>query len=329
MDGMSFLISFWIVVVLGLCIIVIVLSIQNADLKQQLSDMRIRELMYNRDSQFMQSVLADQVTHQNRDPRYTDAFGYVQTHLLQTPPDDCRTHEYSYRRFGRNRAIYVLPKILSPMTFQQQRTYKRIARALCDYIFSFGLLAVIYFFAAPPHKSAVLWGAIILTFVWTFIMSRLDKRSIDFIPDQRERKGMSSHRLEFNNRFDWIAFSYQIFSVTLGYAVGVWILHLFNDPLFLIIMCVVIIISAGIQCIYHSRNTYTIEGEMLHIKEYSLFRPLTEIHIPVSDISAIRIKAPYSPVRSRLVLTVAGIDRELRCTTNIIPLAQALATTSL
>jgi len=64
MDGMSFLISFWIVVVLGLCIIVIVLSIQNADLKQQLSDMRIRELMYNRDSQFMQSVLADQVTHQ-------------------------------------------------------------------------------------------------------------------------------------------------------------------------------------------------------------------------------------------------------------------------
>lgn len=215
------------------------------------------------------------------------------------------------------------------MTFQQQRTYKRIARALCDYIFSFGLLAVIYFFAAPPHKSAVLWGAIILTFVWTFIMSRLDKRSIDFIPDQRERKGMSSHRREFNNSFDWIAFSYQIFSVTLGYAVGVWILHLFNDPLFLIIMCVVIIISAAIQCIYHSRNTYTIEGEMLHIKEYSLFRPLTEIHIPVSDISAIRIKAPYSPFRSRLVLTVSGVDRELRCTTNIISLAQALTTASL
>ena len=69
MDGMSFLISFWIVVVLGLCIIVIVLSIQNADLKQQLSDMRIRELMYNRDSQFMQSVLADQVTHQTNRPQ--------------------------------------------------------------------------------------------------------------------------------------------------------------------------------------------------------------------------------------------------------------------
>ena len=34
------------------------------------------------------------------------------------------------------------------MTFQQQRTYKRIVRALCDYIFSFGLLAVIYFFAS-------------------------------------------------------------------------------------------------------------------------------------------------------------------------------------
>ena len=215
------------------------------------------------------------------------------------------------------------------MSFQQQRTYKRTARALCDYIFSFGILAVIYFFAAPPHKSAVLWGSVIIAFVWTFIMSRFDKRSIDFIPDKNGRKGMSSQRREFNNRFDWIAFSYQVFSITLGYAVGVWILHLFNDPLFLIIMCVIIIISAAIQCFYHSRNTYTIEGEMLHIKEYSLFRPLTEIHIPVSDISAIRIKAPYSPVRSRLVLTVGGIDRELRCTTNIIPLAQALTTTSL
>ncbi|MBO7456366.1 MAG: hypothetical protein J6T71_00915 [Paludibacteraceae bacterium] len=215
------------------------------------------------------------------------------------------------------------------MTFQQQRMFKRIVRALCDYIFSFGMLAVIYFYAAPPHKSAVLWGAVIIAFVWTFIMNQFDKRSIDFIPDKKERKGMSSQRLEFNNSFDWIAFSYQVFSITLGYAVGVWILDIFNDPLFLIIMCIIIIISAAIQCIYHSRNTYTIEGDTLHIKEYSLFRPLTEIHIPISEISAIRIKAPYSPVRSRLVLTVEGIDRELRCTTNIIPLAQALATTSL
>ena len=69
MDGMSLLITIWLVVILGLCIIVIVLSIQNADLKQQLSDMRIRELMYNRDSQFMQSVLADQVTHQTKTVR--------------------------------------------------------------------------------------------------------------------------------------------------------------------------------------------------------------------------------------------------------------------
>ena len=69
MDGMSLLITIWLVVILGLCIIVIVLSIQNADLKQQLSDMRIRELMYNRDSQFMQSVLADQVTQQANRPQ--------------------------------------------------------------------------------------------------------------------------------------------------------------------------------------------------------------------------------------------------------------------
>ena len=69
MDGMSLLITIWLVVILGLCIIVIILSIQNADLKQQLSDMRIRELMYNRDSQFMQSVLADQVTQQTNRPQ--------------------------------------------------------------------------------------------------------------------------------------------------------------------------------------------------------------------------------------------------------------------
>lgn len=57
------------IILLGLEIAVMVLSVQKSNLKQQLSDMRIRELMYNRDSKVMQSVLADQVTRQSNRPQ--------------------------------------------------------------------------------------------------------------------------------------------------------------------------------------------------------------------------------------------------------------------
>ena len=71
MDEMTFFISLWVVllIILGLEIAVIILSIRNANLKQQLADMRIRELMYSRDSKILQSVLTDQLTRQTNHPQ--------------------------------------------------------------------------------------------------------------------------------------------------------------------------------------------------------------------------------------------------------------------
>lgn len=69
MNGTTLVIVCGIIILLGLEIAVVVLSVQKSNLKQQLTDMRIRELMYNRDSKVMQSVLADQVTRQSNRPQ--------------------------------------------------------------------------------------------------------------------------------------------------------------------------------------------------------------------------------------------------------------------
>ncbi|MBR0296494.1 MAG: hypothetical protein IJQ95_03770 [Paludibacteraceae bacterium] len=53
-------------------VMVIVQAIQNAKLKQQLTDMRIREQLYNKDSSAQQSVLLDQIKQQADRPRAID-----------------------------------------------------------------------------------------------------------------------------------------------------------------------------------------------------------------------------------------------------------------
>lgn len=50
----------------------IVQAIRNAKLKQQLTDMRIREQLYNKDSSAQQSVLLDQIKQQADRPRAID-----------------------------------------------------------------------------------------------------------------------------------------------------------------------------------------------------------------------------------------------------------------
>ncbi len=53
-------------------VLVIVQSLKNAKLKQQLTDMRIREQLYNKDSSVQQSVLLDQIKQQADRPRAID-----------------------------------------------------------------------------------------------------------------------------------------------------------------------------------------------------------------------------------------------------------------
>ena len=67
-------------------------------------------------------------------------------------------------------------------------------------------------------------------------------------------------------------------------------------------------------------NTYRIEGESLHICEYSFRRLETEMRIPISAIQEVALKGQYGR-RPCVVLTIDGLRRELQCTTHAEQLA--------
>lgn len=68
MDSTTFLVTFWSFIVFGQLIAIIVLLVRNANLKQQLADARIRELMYSKQTLVSQSALLEQIRHQTDRP---------------------------------------------------------------------------------------------------------------------------------------------------------------------------------------------------------------------------------------------------------------------
>lgn len=69
MDSTTFLVTFWLFIVFGQLIAIVVLLVRNANLKQQLADARIRELMYSKQTLVSQSALLEQIRHQKDRPR--------------------------------------------------------------------------------------------------------------------------------------------------------------------------------------------------------------------------------------------------------------------
>ena len=69
MDSTTFLVTFWSFIVFGQLIAIIVLLVRNANLKQQLADARIRELMYIKQTLVSQSALLEQMRHQTDRPQ--------------------------------------------------------------------------------------------------------------------------------------------------------------------------------------------------------------------------------------------------------------------
>ena len=212
------------------------------------------------------------------------------------------------------------------MTFQQKRTRIRIARVIFDYCWVIGIFTFSYYFVYP-YDIPMMLGILAIILLWGFVMNLFDKKKILFVPDEIGKNELSSTRVDFSNSFDWLTFVYILIWIIFVTLVSTWGNHM--DQVFQYksqaIMAAVFLLGFVVWIAYYSRNRYVIEGEMLYIKEYGFFRPVTEIRIPINQIDAIYIKAPYSAVRSRLVLTVGGVERVLWCTTHIIPLASALS----
>ena len=213
------------------------------------------------------------------------------------------------------------------MTPSQQRRRKRTI-----FLISFFIVSMIYLVVASSllYKQMHVGVAIVIVLfvAYTGVLEKMSKRLIDYEPDKISNQPLADY-LDLSNSFDW--------KKLLFYTI--WISQLLVVDLFFpsrairitIVMLPIAILTYALGIYYNSRNIYRIEMDVLYIKEYSFFRSITEIRIPISEIKKICIKGAYTIAVQypMLILTVGEVERELRCSSHIEEIAQELYSRSI
>lgn len=213
------------------------------------------------------------------------------------------------------------------MTPSQQRRRKRTI-----FLISFFIVSMIYLVVASSllYKQMHVGVAIVIVLfvAYTGVLEKMSKRLIDYEPDKISNQPLADY-LDLSNSFDW--------KKLLFYTI--WISQLLVVDLFFpsrairitIVMLPIAILTYALGIYYNSRNIYRIEMDVLYIKEYSFFRSITEIRIPISEIKKICIKGVYTTAVQypMLILTVGEVERELRCSSHIEEIAQELYSRSI
>ena len=214
------------------------------------------------------------------------------------------------------------------MTPSQQRRRKRTI-----FLISFFIVSMIYLVVALSllYKQMHVGVAIVIVLLVAYIVvwEKMSKRLIDYEPDKISNQPLADY-LDLSNSFDW--------KKLLFYTIWISALLLVADLFFpsrvirsIIVYGPIAILTYALGIYYNSRNIYRIEMDVLYIKEYSFFRSITEIRIPISEIKKICIKGAYTTAVQypMLILTVGEVERELRCSSHIEEIAQELYSRSI
>ena len=206
---------------------------------------------------------------------------------------------------------------------------KRLARRIGWTIFNFGFIILMqasYYIIYKVYGRSI-WALgvlLILTIAWFVMLLKLEKKQIDYIPNESELSNPNqplSQVVEFKNSFDWwlllraimilffLEMVYYIFDTT-GFDV--------SDH---IIFAAIFVPGIIIPLIFSMRNKYIIDGDMFIAQEYSFAKQMTEIRIPITEIEHIRIQGVLN---GGLVLVVNGVERILLCSKHIEEIATEL-----
>ena len=206
---------------------------------------------------------------------------------------------------------------------------KRLARRIGWTVFSFVVLIVTYAseYILDKLYDKPLWAMVemvTLTIIWFLMVFRLEKKQIDYIPNESESSNTNqplSQVVEFKNSFDWwlllrgimiiffLEMVYYIFDTT-GLDVSDYI-----------ILAAIFVPGIIIPLIFSMRNMYIIDGDMFIAQEYSFLKPMTEIRIPIAEIEHIRIQGILS---GGLILVINGVERKILCSMRIEEIATEL-----
>lgn len=213
------------------------------------------------------------------------------------------------------------------MTPSQQRRRKRTI-----FLISFFIVSMIYLVVASSllYKQMHVGVAIVcvLFVAFTFVLEKMSKRLIDYEPDKISNQPLADY-LDLSNSFDWKKLLFYTICVS---ALLVVVYLFFPNRAIrstIVVIPIIAILTYALGIYYNSRNIYRIEMDVLYIKEYSFFRSITEIRIPISEIKKICIKGAYTTAQPMLILTVGEVERELRCSSHIEEIAQELYSRSI
>lgn len=213
------------------------------------------------------------------------------------------------------------------MTPSQQRRRKRTI-----FLISFFIVSLIYLVVASSllYKQMHVGVAIVcvLFVAFTFVLEKMSKRLIDYEPDKISNQPLADY-LDLSNSFDWKKLLFYTICVS---ALLVVVYLFFPNRAIrstIVVIPIIAILTYALGIYYNSRNIYRIEMDVLYIKEYSFFRSITEIRIPISEIKKICIKGAYTTAQPMLILTVGEVERELRCSSHIEEIAQELYSRSI
>lgn len=214
------------------------------------------------------------------------------------------------------------------MTPSQQRRRKRTI-----FLISFFIVSMIYLVVASSllYKQMHVGVAIVIVLfvAYTFVLEKMSKRIIDYEPDKISNQPLADY-LDLSNSFDWK----KLLFYTIWISALLLVVYLFFPSRAIrstIVVLPIAILTYALGIYYNSRNIYRIEMDVLYIKEYSFFRSITEIRIPISEIKKIYIREAYTTAVQypMLILTVGEVERELRCSSHIEEIAQELYSRSI
>lgn len=213
------------------------------------------------------------------------------------------------------------------MTPSQQRRRKRTI-----FLISFFIVSMIYLVVALSllYKQMYVGVAIIIVLfvAYTFVLEKMSKRLIDYEPDKISNQPLADY-LDLSNSFDWKKLLF--YTIWISALLLVYLFFPSRAIRSTIVVLPIAILTYALGIYYNSRNIYRIEMDVLYIKEYSFFRSITEIRIPISEIKKICIKGAYTTAVQypMLILTVGEVERELRCSSHIEEIAQELYSRSI
>lgn len=159
-----------------------------------------------------------------------------------------------------------------------------------------------------------------LVILWEWLANQY-KKKISLSAEERS-KPLETY-LDFSNSIDWFPIVSWVVLASLVFLVLIPFKNGYPAVTHNIVALCVYVVAMLPFFLAPRRNRYIIDGDVLIVQEFDLFRMTTDLSIPIKAIEKVYI-ADLFTLTPRVIIVVNGIERKLRCTSHTEELAKAL-----